>query len=154
LKALQSRIQIQNRQKRYKIDRMQAVVLCGDFLRDFEKDAHALSVAFVGVREMRRINRMYRHKDYATDVLSFTFGETEMEGAPFAGEIIIAPEVAVRQARRYGIHPDREIKKLLVHGMLHLLGYDHEVDGGEMRRIQDRLMRRAFIRNASPILLV
>lgn len=91
---------------------------------------------------MRMLNREYRGKDYATDVLSFPYeGEIE-DGVPFLGEIVIAPSVAERQARRWRTSMDDEIRKLLLHGILHLLGYDHETDGGEMIRLQERLLRR------------
>ena len=71
-----------------------------------------------------------------------------MDDKPFLGEIIIAPGTAVRQAGRFGVSPERELKKLLVHGILHLLGYDHEQDKGEMKRFQTRLLRRKFFLNA------
>ena len=95
----------------------------------------SLSIVFVGRREMRGMNHRFRGRDYATDVLSFPYGEMKMEGMPFLGEIVIAPGVAVDQALRYGVRPDKEIRKLLVHGMLHLLGYDHETTEAEARRM-------------------
>ena len=97
---------------------------------------------------MRALNRHYRQKDYPTDVLSFSYGAAEVEGAVFLGEVIIAPEIAVRNARRWGTRPEKELRKLLVHGILHLLGYDHETDKGRMNRIQERLLRRQFFRRA------
>jgi len=75
-----------------------------------------------------------------------------MDGRPFLGEILISPEVADKNAKSYRIHPDREIKKLLVHGILHLSGYNHERDDGSMQRKQTKLMRRSFVRNASVIM--
>ncbi len=102
----------------------------------------SLSVIFVSARKMRALNRLYRGKDYATDVLSFDYDREELEGAPFLGEIVIAPEVALAQAVRYGLSPEAELRKLLVHGILHLLGHDHETDAGEMNRLQGRLLRR------------
>jgi probable rRNA maturation factor len=97
---------------------------------------------------MRLINRQYRGKDYATDVLSFPYDEMDTEGRPFIGEVLIAPEVATHQAIRYRVTPEKEIRKLLVHGILHLLGYDHETDNGQMNRMQARLMRRKFFLNS------
>ena len=78
---------------------------------------------------MRAYNREHRGKDYPTDVLSFPYGWAE-EGLPFLGEIVIAPAVA-----------RDDFSKLLVHGILHLLGYDHETDHGEMLRLQSQLVR-------------
>lgn len=71
-----------------------------------------------------------------------------MDGIPFLGEIVIAPEIAADQAARFRISPEKELKKLLVHGILHLLGYDHETDRGQMNRYQRRLQRRKFFQNA------
>ena len=101
----------------------------------------ALSVVFVGARRMRALNRDYRGRDSITDVLSFSYGEVTSEEVPFLGEIVISPEVACRNAVRYGVSSEREIQKLLAHGILHLLGYDHETDKGEMNRLQIRLLR-------------
>jgi probable rRNA maturation factor len=110
--------------------------------------AQSLSVVFVGAAKMRSINRRYRRKDYATDVLSFSYKGVKLDGFSFLGEIVIAPEVALKQAIRYGIRPERELRKLLVHGVLHLLGYDHESDQGQMSRLQTKLLRRKFILNS------
>jgi probable rRNA maturation factor len=108
---------------------------------------HSLTVLFVNAGKMRDLNRQYRGKDYATDVLSFSYPDETVDGAPFLGEIVIAPEIAWRQACRWKSGIDREIRRLLVHGILHLLGFDHEMDGGEMNRIQQQLVRsRAFLR--------
>jgi len=64
------------------------------------------------------------------------------------GEILISPEVASRNARQWNATLQREVRRLLIHGVLHLLGYDHETDKGEMRRLENRLMRsRARIRS-------
>jgi probable rRNA maturation factor len=89
-----------------------------------------MEVAFVGPRTMRALNRAYRGKDCATDVLSFPYEGEFVDGLPFLGEIVIAPEAARDPMR-----------KLLVHGILHLLGYNHEVDRGEMLRLQARILK-------------
>ena len=99
-------------------------------------------MVFVGPRAMQLLNRNYRGRDYATDVLSFPYGGDKVEGEPFLGEIVIAPSVAVEQARRFRTKTNTEIRRLLVHGILHLLGYDHETDHGEMIQLQARLMRK------------
>ena len=112
----------------------------------------ALSVAFVSDRLMRELNNRYLERNYATDVLSFSYEGETIEGMPYMGEIVIAPEAAARYAARYRVQPDREIKKLLIHGILHLSGLDHEVDDGRMLRIQVQLMRRSFFKKAFPVL--
>jgi probable rRNA maturation factor len=116
-----------------------------------EVPERTLTVVFVSARKMRGLNRRYRCLDYATDVLSFQYQDEIMEGSPFLGEILIAPEIAWRQARRWRGRPERELRKLLVHGMLHLLGYDHEADAGEMDRLQQRLLRRPVLIQGEPL---
>ena len=101
---------------------------------------------------MRRLNCEWRKKDYATDVLSFNYDGELVDGLPFLGEIVIAPEIAARRALEYGAAPENEIRKLLVHGALHLLGYDHETDDGEMVGFQKRVLRRRFF-TAAPGLI-
>jgi probable rRNA maturation factor len=103
-----------------------------------------MSAVFVGPRAMRKLNCKYRGKDSPTDVLSFAYGSgAEAFGdVPLLGEVVIAPSVAFDHARRWRTPPEQEVRKLLVHGILHLLGYDHETDNGEMIRMQNRLMRR------------
>ena len=87
---------------------------------------------------MRRMNAQYRGADYVTDVLSFP---SDTPGV--LGDIAVARGVAIRQAREQAHSETTEIRILALHGLLHLLGYDHERDQGEMRRIEDRLRRRA-----------
>jgi len=64
---------------------------------------------------------------------------------------VIAPEVAWNQARRLKVSPERELRRLLVHGLLHLAGYDHEADKGAMLRLQRRLLRRRALLRGSPL---
>ncbi len=102
-----------------------------------------VTVAIVSDRRMRSLNRMFRGKDYATDVLSFAADSGPARQAGRAlGDIVIALGVATRQAREHG-HPVRvELRVLALHGLLHLLGYDHEVDAGRMARAEARLRRK------------
>jgi probable rRNA maturation factor len=101
--------------------------------------AESLGVRFVGDREMRRVNRQFRDKDRTTDVLSFP-GENG-----HLGDVLISVPTARRQAEAAGHDVDRELKILLLHGLLHCLGYDHETDRGEMERLERRL-RLAWLR--------
>ena len=83
----------------------------------------------------------FRGRDAATDVLSFPTGDAPFDGhARHLGDIVISVPRATDQARREGHSLDREIRVLVIHGYLHLLGYDHETDGGTMMRAQDRLV--------------
>ena len=100
--------------------------------------AGEVSVLLTGDAALRALNRKYRHKDKATDVLSFPATETA-EGV--AGDLAISLETALLQAGERGHTLEMEIKVLLLHGLLHLAGYDHEADNGTMHRKEARLRR-------------
>ena len=95
-------------------------------------------VAVVSDATMRKFNKQFRDMNYATDVLSFP---TSAPGA--LGEMAIASGVCQRQARAAGHSERTEMRILALHGLLHLMGYDHETDAGEMRRAEERLRKRA-----------
>jgi len=99
------------------------------------------TVALVTDGRMRTLNRDFRGLDKPTDVLSF---RTSRKGASrgYLGDIVISVETAERQARRLRSTLPRELEVLALHGFLHLLGYDHETDDGEMRRLEYRLRRK------------
>ncbi len=123
--------------------------LCAAVLSELGRPGFSLAVVFVGTRRMRLINRRYRGKDYATDVLSFNYGQEDTEGERYLGDIIISLETAFAQIPSRKKSRERELRKLLVHGILHLLGYDHETDHGEMNRLQERLLRRRALSSSS-----
>ncbi len=125
-------------------------VLCRTIAAVLGISEFSLSVCFVGDRAMRHLNRRHCGRDRPTDVLSFAYPGETAAGLPFLGEIVIAPGVAWRQARRWNTSPEREICRLIIHGMLHLLGYDHEADAGEMAKLQRSLMRRMVRRGLQP----
>jgi probable rRNA maturation factor len=104
-----------------------------------------VNLVLVSDAAMRRLNRDWRGKDYATDVLSFPADDDapRVRGlVPHLGDIVIAEGVAARQAREAGHAVATELKVLALHGLLHLLGYDHESDEGEMARVERRLRRK------------
>jgi probable rRNA maturation factor len=101
-----------------------------------------VAIAIVADRAMREMNRRYRGVDRATDVLSFP-AETAVRRSAHLGDIAIASGVAQRQARAHGHSLQTELRVLALHGLLHLLGYDHESDDGQMHRVEARLRRRA-----------
>ncbi len=104
-----------------------------------------VSIAVVSDRRMRALNRQFRGKDTATDVLSFP--ATHMPGvSSFLGDVVIASGVATRQAREAGHPVSTELKVLALHGLLHLLGYDHDTDNGKMARAEARLRKKAGLR--------
>jgi probable rRNA maturation factor len=107
-----------------------------------------VSVALVSDQRVRALNRTYRHKDYATDVLSFPNAASpqHLGPSPYLGDIVIARGVAKRQAREAQHSEQTELRVLALHGLLHLLGYDHERDDGRMLRTERRLRRKGGLR--------
>ena len=104
--------------------------------------ATGLSIVLAGDASVRRLNRDFRGKDRRTDVLSFPSGGEELpDGTRPLGEIVISVAQAARQAEAAGHSLTSELRLLVLHVYLHLLGYDHEVDDGRMMRLQARLAR-------------
>ena len=100
-----------------------------------------VTVALVPDARVRALNRTYRRKDMPTDVLSFPAEERGI-----LGDVVIATGVARRQARAAGHSLQTELRVLALHGLLHLLGYDHEHDDGQMERLERRLRARGGLR--------
>jgi len=105
------------------------------------KPQASATVAFVSDRKIRELNRMFRGIDKPTDVLSFPTDTNELD----LGDIAISVETAAVQARENGLTFKNEIAQLMLHGLLHLSGYDHETDNGEMNRMELKLRRRLRI---------
>jgi probable rRNA maturation factor len=102
-------------------------------LRHLDQTRAELSLALVTDPEIHALNRQYRGKDRPTDVLSFPLADTLHPS--LLGDVVISVETAARQARRRGHSLREELQTLLIHGTLHLLGYDHEVSRGETIRM-------------------
>jgi probable rRNA maturation factor len=100
-----------------------------------------MTIAIVPDGRVQQLNRRYRRKDVPTDVLSFPSGE-----GVYLGDVVIAAGVARRQAKQAGHSLQHELRVLALHGLLHLLGYDHERDAGRMARVEARLRRRGGLR--------
>ena len=111
-----------------------------ELLAEVAPAARTFAVRFTSDREMRRLNRSDRGRDYPTDVLSFPGGETP-EGRHL-GDVVISVPTARRQAEAAGHPADRELRVLLLHGVLHCLGHDHETDDGTMERLEAGLRAR------------
>jgi probable rRNA maturation factor len=108
-----------------------------------------VTVALVSDRRMRTLNRSYRGVDRVTDVLSFPAADPparRLAADALLGDIVIATGVAERQARAAGHALGTELRVLALHGLLHLLGFDHEADDGAMARTEQRLRRRGRLR--------
>ena len=100
-----------------------------------------LTIALVSDARVRSLNRRYRRTSTATDVLSFPAEEPSQ-----LGDVVIATGVARRQAKAAGHSLQTELRVLALHGLLHLLGYDHERDDGRMARVERRLRVRGGLR--------
>lgn len=107
----------------------------------FEKKE--LSVLIVGDPEIQQLNRQYRNIDSATDVLSFSQFEGPGAHSFLLGDVVLSRDTAHRQAEEHGLALEEELILLLIHGILHLAGYDHERSQPEARRMQQK-SRRLF----------
>ncbi|MGE5554409.1 MAG: rRNA maturation RNase YbeY [Betaproteobacteria bacterium] len=111
-----------------------------------QSEAAELSVALVDDIQIHELNRRYRKVDRPTDVLSFPAGEApELDEAPaLLGDVVVSLETAWRQATEFGHSPEREVGYLVAHGVLHLLGFDHEreEDRVTMRRLEEEALAR------------
>lgn len=141
---------IMNRQRRMRVP----LKLLEKFMlraqRELHLSADSLTVCLVTDAEIARWNRDYRGKRGPTDVLSFPVEAQRksvrrtrrgLSAVRYLGDIAIAPAVARRNARRFGRTFENEMRVLILHGMLHLMGYDHETDNGQMDRREQRLRR-------------
>ena len=145
-------IEFVNRQRKIKIN--------PEIFREFAQKAadsipaasgKAATVAFVSDWRMRELNRMFRDKNATTDVLSFPFEDDDFQPPADDGEsenlgdIVISVEQAARQAAENDLTLELEIKQLILHGILHLCGYNHETDSGEMNRLELELRDKLAI---------
>ncbi len=122
------------------------------FLAALGRPEAELSVLLVGDRAIRALNRRWRKVDRATDVLSFPLAETPGAG-PVLGDVVISIDTAVRRARAEGRGVAVELERYLAHGLLHLMGYDHEAPG-EARRMarkeEDLVRSEGMVGSALP----
>jgi probable rRNA maturation factor len=118
------------------IDRVVAAVLLAEAIGEVE-----VGVIIVSESDMQELNREHRDQDSATDVLSFPIDDDEsLPGVPrMLGDVAICLPVLLAQATEREVSPAAELTDLLIHGVLHLLGYDHETDAGEMLARQDEI---------------
>lgn len=127
-------VDVVNRQRKIKIDVKKWSEFVGRATDGINEAAgKSLTVAFVSDRKMRELNGFYRGKSATTDVLSFPSEPDEFaENENYLGDIVISLEQAAKQAEENDLEFETEIKQLILHGILHLCGYDHETDAGEM----------------------
>ena len=135
---------VRNLQRRHKVDSRVLERFLREVARTLRAPEASATLALVGDARIQKLNRDFRGYDKPTDVLSFAAARYE-DDPDYLGDIVVSVDTASRQARRRGSNLKRELKVLSLHGFLHLLGYDHETDEGEMRRIEYRLRRRFAI---------
>ena len=123
--------------------------LVGHILQSVGEAEALLSLEIMGDGRMRRLNRTFRHRDKTTDVLAFATREGPGPPSLLLGDIVISLPQAIRQARRHQLSIDHELVVLLIHGTLHLCGYDHERSEQEARRMTRR--ERAVLRRVGQI---
>jgi probable rRNA maturation factor len=139
---------ILNRQSRIPLQDKVLARFLTSVRRELKLGRREVTVCFVEDREIARLNGKFRGKPKPTDVLSFLANGTgaasfpSENGAKVLGDIAISPQAARRNAKLFGRTLDDEIRILILHGVLHLAGYDHEVDDGEMERIEMRLRKK------------
>jgi probable rRNA maturation factor len=140
-------IEIVNRQRRRALDLLRWREFGEKALRAIGIDGEGATIAFVSNRAIRDLNRRFRGRNSATDVLSFPNERNTFENASEVnlGDVVISIERAEAQAAEHGLEFDEEVAQLILHGLLHLCGYDHETDEGEMNALELRLRRRLGI---------
>jgi probable rRNA maturation factor len=130
-------VEVVNRQRRLRVDTEAWATFAEKASEAIGKRDSSATVAFVSDQKIRQLNRQFRGIDKATDVLSFPSDGPEDE----LGDIAISVETAALQAKENGLAFENEIAQLILHGLLHLSGYDHETDNGEMNRLELKLRK-------------
>jgi probable rRNA maturation factor len=126
-----------NKQRKHSIDRKAVLRFLSKLISELGVQDQEFSVVLITDKVMRRYNRQYRGFDTPTDVLSFPGDQR------YLGDILISSETAYNQTRKSRkLNFEKNVRRLILHGLLHLMGYDHETDGGQMRTIERRLRRR------------
>ena len=140
-------IEIVNRQRRRKINAKQWREFTEKALRAIGGDSQSATIVFVSDKAIKKLNRRFRGKSLATDVLSFPTGVEffEQDDGPHLGDVVISVERATAQAKENGLSFSGEVEQLILHGLLHLCGYDHESDHGKMNRLELKLRRKLEI---------
>lgn len=144
---------ILNRQRAVRAARRPLELFLRRLQHELRLDEADLTVCLVSDTEIARMNETFRRKRSPTDVLSFPTvarrkplrllrGSNKMKGGEHLGDIAISPATARRYAKKNGRKLSSELRVLILHGVLHLLGYDHETDRGEMNRVERKLRKR------------
>ena len=140
-------IEVVNRQRRRKINAKEWREFAEKALHAISKDDKDATIVFVSDAAIKKLNHQFRGKPQATDVLSFPSAAEafEAEQQKHLGEVVISVQRAAAQANDNGLSVTNEVKQLILHGLLHLSGYDHETDRGQMNRLELRLRKQLNI---------
>jgi rRNA maturation RNase YbeY len=140
-------VHMQSQVRRLTFDQARLNRLARTVLSDIGEGSAELGIMFVGDQRMRGLNRRYRGKDRTTDVLAFATREALHSSTELLGDVVIAVPTAARQAKQGQRSLDEELMVLLVHGILHLCGYDHERSEKEARRMhrRERMILRSLV---------
>jgi probable rRNA maturation factor len=140
-------IEVLNRQRKLSLDCEHWRSFAAKVLKVIPASQKGVTIAFVTDRVMRQLNQTWRGRRGTTDVLSFPANQNEFEKTEGAmlGDIAISVERAKKQATENGLEFEQEIAQLILHGLLHLCGYNHETDNGEMNQLELRLRRKLGI---------
>ena len=133
-------IEVVNRQRGKKVDNVVWALFAQKAIDAIGKHGSSATIAFVSDKSIRKLNQQFRQIDKATDVLSFPGDEVTN-----LGDIAISLDRAAEQAKDNDLTLENEIAQLILHGLLHLSGYDHETDNGEMNRLELRLRKKLGI---------
>jgi probable rRNA maturation factor len=135
-------IEVVSRQRKKKIDTAAWETFAARAAKTIGRNGSSATIAFVSDKTIRQLNRQFRGIDKATDVLSFPSDDTDESNL---GDIAISVDTASTQAKENGLKFDEEVAQLILHGLLHLCGYDHETDEGEMNKLELRLRKKLGI---------
>ena len=140
-------IEVINRQRSRKIDTRHWREFAEKALQAISEDEKNATIAFVSDGAIKELNRSFRGQNYATDVLSFPSEAApfEIENRSLLGDVVISVQRAAAQAKEHGLSFSNEVEQLILHGLLHLCGHDHETDRGQMNRLELRLRKRLGI---------
>lgn len=138
-------IEVLNKQRKRPIDRKQIAALSRGVLDSIDRKSDYLTILLVRDPFMHELNLQYRGIDKPTDVLSFAYEENNSEENSegiHLGDMVISVDTAERYAAELELTFDRELEHLIIHGTLHLAGFDHETDNGEMSKLEKRLRKK------------
>ena len=140
-------IELINRQRARKIGGKEWREFAEQALQAIDSTQQSATIVFVSDAVIKKLNQQFRGQNYATDVLSFpTKAEDfESDNQSHLGEVVISVERAAAQAKENGLTFSNEVRQLILHGLLHLSGHDHETDKGEMNRLELKLRKKLGI---------